>query len=196
MVRTCATGDVRGLCAQAGSAQRACTLVSCGSLHGGSAGDAAMRDARRPYIFENHWYVLVCVAEFHSSVHGPCLPHHRSHHRSFGRALCTATSAGAITPEVHETNSGTGPGQILWETGYGQSRRGAARICGGKRVCPSNGSFGRCGASLCVLSQHSPKEWRWMSKAKHCSCEQRREWDPASQGNVTRERSERGRWRW
>jgi hypothetical protein len=55
----------------------------------------------------------------HSSVQGPCLLHHRSHHRSFGSALWMATPEGAMTPEVHEMNSGTGPGQIASETGYG-----------------------------------------------------------------------------
>jgi hypothetical protein len=35
-------------------------------------------------------------------------------------------------------------------------RLGARRISGGKRACPSKGSLGRCGASTCTLSQHSP----------------------------------------
>jgi hypothetical protein len=72
--------------------------------------------------------------------HGPCFLHQRSRHLSLGGLLTISTLGSAMTPLIHGTSSGMGPGQISSLTAHGQILRGACRMISGYFVWPKWGS--------------------------------------------------------
>ena len=92
-----------------------------------------------------------------------------SHQRTKFTGSCGTTSTssepgGRSTPLVQCTRLGISQGQMASSTAHGHMARGAARISGG--YSPSSPTVGRVGSAW-RLSQHSPRQWRWISKLKH-----------------------------